>query len=349
GRLADLTEGSKQTTYLYGADGNLLIRRAAGDADSVLYLGNTEVRLTVKGTTKTLTGTRYYTLGGRTVAVRTATAGTTGTKLSFLATDPHGTAGITLDATTWAINKRYTTPFGADRGTPLFGPWPDDKGFLGKPEDTTTGLTHIGARAYDPTTAQFLSVDPILDTTDPQSLNGYTYADNNPTTHSDPTGLYCDGCSAINPGTVWTSENGPGCTSEACYDTDGDKLYDTGGTASSKSSGGSSSTGGDSDWRTGPSTKARPPADPRPAPAALGPHHPALPGRHPPQPPPPCGDRPDLRVMAPTPPDPRHGQSLPTPRRPAPGPPPPLGPPPADPTHHRSSRSPAVVQECHRV
>ncbi|MFJ8795965.1 polymorphic toxin-type HINT domain-containing protein, partial [Streptomyces sp. NPDC102462] len=37
-----------------------------------------------------------------------------------------------------------------------------------------------------------LSVDPILDTTDPQSLNGYTYADNNPTTHSDPTGLWLD-------------------------------------------------------------------------------------------------------------------------------------------------------------
>ncbi|MER7820763.1 hypothetical protein ABTX79_36995, partial [Streptomyces sp. NPDC096153] len=31
-------------------------------------------------------------------------------------------------------------------------------------------------------------------------------------------------------------------------------------------------------------------------------------------------------------------------RRPAPGPPPTLGPPPADPTHHRTSRSPAVVQ-----
>lgn len=26
---------------------------------------------------------------------------------------------------------------------------PDDKGFLGKAADTTTGLTHIGAREYD--------------------------------------------------------------------------------------------------------------------------------------------------------------------------------------------------------
>ncbi|MET9046059.1 RHS repeat-associated core domain-containing protein [Streptomyces sp. NPDC004362] len=183
-KLNSLIEGTKQTDYLYDADGNLLIRRATGDGDTILYLGDTEVRLTVKGTTKTLSGTRYYTANGKTIAVRTST-----TKLAFLATDPHGTASLTLDATTWAVNKRYTTPFGADRGQPLFGPWPDDKGFLGKPADTTTGLTHIGAREYDPTLGQFISVDPVLAPSDPGSLNGYSYAGNSPVTESDPTGL----------------------------------------------------------------------------------------------------------------------------------------------------------------
>ncbi|MGW2556900.1 RHS repeat-associated core domain-containing protein, partial [Streptomyces sp. NPDC001635] len=188
-KLNSLTEGTKQTNYLYDADGNLLIRRATGDGDTILYLGDTEVRLTVKGTTKTLSGTRYYTANGKTIAARTSTAGTSTTKLAFLATDPHGTASLTLDATTWAVNKRYTTPFGADRGQPLFGPWPDDKGFLGKPTDTTTGLTHIGAREYDPTLGQFISVDPVLAPDDPDSLNGYSYTDNSPVTESDPTGL----------------------------------------------------------------------------------------------------------------------------------------------------------------
>ncbi|MET8964277.1 polymorphic toxin-type HINT domain-containing protein [Streptomyces sp. NPDC004074] len=188
-KLDSLIEGTKQTNYLYDADGNLLIRRATGDGDTILYLGDTEVRLTVKGTTKTLSGTRYYTAGGQTIAVRTSTAGTSTTKLAFLATDPHGTASLTLDATTWAINKRYTTPFGADRGQPLYGPWPDDKGFLGKPADAATGLTHIGAREYDPAIGQFLSVDSILAPDDPASLNGYSYAGNSPVTESDPTGL----------------------------------------------------------------------------------------------------------------------------------------------------------------
>ncbi|WP_159771017.1 RHS repeat-associated core domain-containing protein [Streptomyces sp. HM190] len=188
GKLAKTTEGTAETSYLYDADGELLIRRAKGDGDTILYLGGTEVRLTVKGTTKTLSGTRYYTANGQTIAVRTATVGTTGAKLSFLASDHHSTSSLTLDATTYAVTKRYTSPFGASRGTAT-GPWPDDKTFLGKPTDSGTGLTHIGAREYDPKTGQFISVDPIMALDQHQSLNGYSYVRNNPATSSDPTGL----------------------------------------------------------------------------------------------------------------------------------------------------------------
>ncbi|MCL2780136.1 MAG: hypothetical protein FWD74_01355 [Actinomycetia bacterium] len=67
--------------------------------------------------------------------------------------------------------------------------WPVAHGFLDKPLNPATGTTHLGARDYDPKLARFLSVDPLLDPTDPQSLNGYTYADNNPITKTDPTGL----------------------------------------------------------------------------------------------------------------------------------------------------------------
>ncbi|MDT7847770.1 RHS repeat-associated core domain-containing protein [Streptomyces justiciae] len=191
GKLAKTTEGAKETNYLYAADGELLIRRASGDGETILYLGGTEVRLTVKGTTKTLSGTRYYSANGQTVAVRTAVAGTIGTKLSFLAADHHGTSSIALDSSTYAVTKRYTTPFGAPRGTKAIN-WPDDKAFLGKPADASTGLTHVGAREYDPAIGQFISVDPMLLPDAPQSLNGYSYADNTPVTSSDPTGL-CNG------------------------------------------------------------------------------------------------------------------------------------------------------------
>ncbi|MFP1629863.1 RHS repeat-associated core domain-containing protein [Streptomyces sp. 5K101] len=194
GRLSAATEppsgsqSAKTTEYLYDADGELLIRRTpTGDGDTVLYLGATEVRLTTKGTTKTLSGSRYYTANGQTIAIRKATSGTPGTQLSFLAADHHGTSGLALDATTYAVKKRYTTPFGDERGPKET--WVDDKGFLGKPRDEGTGLTHIGAREYDPGIGQFMSVDPLMMDEQHQSLNGYSYANQHPGTTSDPSGM----------------------------------------------------------------------------------------------------------------------------------------------------------------
>src|SRR5690606_9919060 len=69
------------------------------------------------------------------------------------------------------------------------GTWVDDRGFLGKTHDEDTGLTHVGAREYDPVLGAFLSVDPLLEPQKHQSLNGYGYAENNPVTLSDPTGM----------------------------------------------------------------------------------------------------------------------------------------------------------------
>ncbi|MEU7012481.1 RHS repeat-associated core domain-containing protein [Streptomyces sp. NPDC046385] len=200
GKLTGLTEpaaGTKpaqSTSYLYDAGGELLIRRATTkDGDTVLYLGGNEVRLTVKndGATKTLTGTRYYTTAGKTIAVRTATKDISGAKLSFLAADHHGTSSLALESATWAISKRQTTSFGSPRGVAA-NTWPDDKSFLGKPNDGVTGLTHVGAREYDPGLGQFISVDPLLEIGKPQTLNGYGYAAQNPISFSDPTGLGLD-------------------------------------------------------------------------------------------------------------------------------------------------------------
>ncbi|WP_406381444.1 RHS repeat-associated core domain-containing protein [Streptomyces sp. NBC_01618] len=184
---------ARATSYLYDADGQLLIRRnTSGDGDTVLYLGSTEVRLTTKGASTSLAGTRYYAAAGQTLAVRTARAGAAGSNLCYLAADHHGTSSLAVDATTQAVTKRHTTPFGDPRGTEPTS-WPDDKAFLGKPADTTTGLTHIGAREYDPGIGQFLSVDPVLSVDQHQSLNGYSYANQSPATNSDPTGLACYG------------------------------------------------------------------------------------------------------------------------------------------------------------
>ncbi|MFE3384742.1 RHS repeat-associated core domain-containing protein [Streptomyces anulatus] len=198
GKLTRLTEGTNTTDYLYDANGELFIRRGSGE--TVLYLAGQELHYDVNS--KKFTAKRYYTAGGAT-AVRTEAG------LSWVVDDHHGTASMTVDATTQSVTRRYTKPFGENRGNAPTT-WPDDKGFLGKPADADTGLTHIGAREYDPITGRFLSVDPILVPEDHESLNGYAYSNNTPVTLSDPTGLRPDGAcggssSSCNGGTeTWT-------------------------------------------------------------------------------------------------------------------------------------------------
>jgi RHS repeat-associated protein len=69
----------------------------------------------------------------------------------------------------------------------MFG-GPSQQTYVGGDDDPTTSLIHLGAREYNPTIGRFLTVDPLLEPSNPQSLVAYTYADNNPTTTSDPNG-----------------------------------------------------------------------------------------------------------------------------------------------------------------
>ncbi|MFJ5552951.1 RHS repeat-associated core domain-containing protein [Streptomyces sp. NPDC093225] len=182
GDLASLTESGKATTYLYDANGDLLIR--TGPDESVLYLPGGQ-ELHYNPTIQTFSATRYYGIGDGT-AVRTNNG------LNWIVDDHHGTASLSVDSTTQAVTRRYSKPFGERRGTAPTT-WPDDKDFLGKPADDTTGLTHVGAREYDPVIGRFLSVDPVFAPEDHESLNGYAYANNTPVTLADPTGLRPDG------------------------------------------------------------------------------------------------------------------------------------------------------------
>ncbi|GAA2109654.1 RHS repeat-associated core domain-containing protein [Streptomyces synnematoformans] len=188
GHLASVTEpdgtgGTQSTAYLYDADGNRLIGRTP--TETTLYLGHTEITL-AKGATTTQ-ATRYYDLGDGHQAVQEDDG-----SVWFTVADHHGTGQLAINADTLDLQRRRELPFGTPRGEEP-ADWPGSKGFVGGTTDTTTGLTHLGAREYDPTTGRFISVDPLMDLTDPQQWHGYAYANNNPVTHADPTGLFWDG------------------------------------------------------------------------------------------------------------------------------------------------------------
>ncbi|MFJ6213882.1 RHS repeat-associated core domain-containing protein [Streptomyces sp. NPDC092296] len=179
------TSSTSTTTYLYDAAGNRLLQRTAnsaapGSATTTLYLGATE--LTFASGAASATATRYYDLGEAT-AVRTSDG-----TVNFLVGDQHGTDDVTVNAATGATSQRRSAPFGAPRGAQP-ATWPGTRGFVGGTVDPT-GLTHLGAREYDPATGRFLSVDPLLDASNPQQLNGYAYAENSPVTRFDPSGQF---------------------------------------------------------------------------------------------------------------------------------------------------------------
>ncbi|MEW2309113.1 RHS repeat-associated core domain-containing protein [Streptomyces sp. NPDC006864] len=181
GRLATLTEGGKQTSYTYDTDGNRILAKN-GDGSSTLTLPNgDQLNLAANGAK---TATRYYAHNGETVAVRNGNA------IAYLINDHQGTAMTAIAVGTLALTRRKQLPFGGLRSeqSTVFG----NRGFVGGTNDPT-GLTHLGAREYDPVLGRFLSVDPIIDFDDPAQMNAYSYAHNSPLTKSDPTGLRPDG------------------------------------------------------------------------------------------------------------------------------------------------------------
>ncbi|MFC6020041.1 polymorphic toxin-type HINT domain-containing protein [Plantactinospora solaniradicis] len=182
GKLATVTTGGQTIeTNIYDPDGVRLIRRDA--TGTTLYLPGQEIRR--EGGINT--GTRYYTFAGTVCASRTGSSAIT--SLTWLYPDHQGTQQVAINAGTQAVTVRRQTPYGDGRGeNPV---WVNSKSFVGGDNDPT-GLVNIGARHYDKTLGRFISVDPVMDLTDPQQWNAYTYAYNSPITSSDPTGMRPD-------------------------------------------------------------------------------------------------------------------------------------------------------------
>ncbi|SDI16824.1 RHS repeat-associated core domain-containing protein [Sinosporangium album] len=181
GRLASATIGGQSTSMVYDASGERLIRRDPG-GKTTLYLGGTELELSAG----TVTAKRHYTAAdGTSVAMREPGG------LTWLLPGLHGSTQLAVaDTPAAAVSRERHLPYGKRRGGDDL-PF-TDRGFLGKTEDASTGLTYLSARYYDPEIARFISPDPLLDLRIPQWANPYSYAGNNPIGMSDPTGLRID-------------------------------------------------------------------------------------------------------------------------------------------------------------
>ncbi len=205
GRLSGVTTtgaNAGSVSYLYDASGHLLLQQ--DPASTTLFLSDEQIVLDTAA--NTLSWTRFYTIGGVTVAARTSAG-----QVSYLAGDREGTATAAVDAATLAVTRRYYDPYGNPAGAAPAS-WPGTRGFVGGSADAATGLVNLGAREYDPAASAFLSPDPLLSPYDPQNLNPYAYAGDSPPTSEDPSGLHLldpgGGCPSSMPGCK--GYNGPG-------------------------------------------------------------------------------------------------------------------------------------------
>lgn len=175
--------------YVRDADGNILARADTSGTTktTTLYLPGQEVAVATTGTSVgATTVTKYYNFNGLNVAMRVNKG-----NVRYLMADRNGTNQVAVNPLDWTVTRRTFDPYGNQVGatTPTGATFPGARTFINKPYVALTKLVDIGARLYDPAVGRFTSVDPVLFADDPQQANGYSYADNNPISFTDPSGL----------------------------------------------------------------------------------------------------------------------------------------------------------------
>jgi RHS repeat-associated protein len=129
-------------------------------------------------------------------ATTSATLSTT-TTIFYVHPDHLGGANALTDSQGLLNESLEYYPYGALRADTLAGTYAGTKRkYIGQVYDASSGLNYLNARYQDPGRGQFLSEDPVFwgnpsqqNLTDPQSFNTYSYAEDNPVTFKDPSGL----------------------------------------------------------------------------------------------------------------------------------------------------------------
>ena len=206
GKLQSVTAGSQTQHNIYDADGNLLLQ--VDPTGTTAFLGDSQLHRNPGATTAT--GQRIYsTPSGTPIAERTSAGG------FWLDTDRTGTVTVTTSASTGTATRRHDDPFGNTRDASPPS-WVDSRNYLNQPVTALTGLTHLGARDYDPVLGRFLTADPLLDPMSPQQNNGYSYANNSPITLTDASGLRPEGDTGDTDAGDWgTHTTCPSCSNPA--------------------------------------------------------------------------------------------------------------------------------------
>jgi RHS repeat-associated protein len=190
---------SATTSYTYDPEGNLASVTPPGVGGAISYTSDGDGLRQTRTTGGTATdfiwdvsgslplllddGTHTYLYGPSSAPIAQVDDSTGA--IQYLHGDLVGSTRLITDASGTVVGTTEYDPYG--NRTNHTGTADTAIGYSGNWADPTTGLVYLRARDYDPATAQFLTVDPLVD----QTEQPYAYVADNPLNNSDQTGL-CD-------------------------------------------------------------------------------------------------------------------------------------------------------------
>ncbi|HEY3358706.1 MAG TPA: toxin TcdB middle/N-terminal domain-containing protein [Polyangia bacterium] len=171
-RPVGVTKNGQTTTYAYDALGARVMK--SGPAGTSYYFGSL---LEVSGGSLV----KYYFAGPMLVAKRDATGP------YWYHQDHLSSVRVLTNASGLKVRGYDFAPYGEQVATS--GATSNTVGWGGHRLDDESGLVYMNARYYDPQLGRFLSADSVVpDEVNPQALNRYAFAYNNPISNTDPTG-----------------------------------------------------------------------------------------------------------------------------------------------------------------
>ena len=176
GRLIKFTKGSKAAAYEYNGDGLRTSKTVGSNVSTFTWDLAAATPLLLSD------GTNSYIYGPSGLPIEGVTAGGS---VTYYHHDQLGSTTL-LTSATGAVTATYTYDSYGELGTHI-GTASSSLLFAGQYLDAESGLYYLQARYYDPKTGQFTTSDPLANLTN----QPFSYAGNDPTNQTDPTGLFC--------------------------------------------------------------------------------------------------------------------------------------------------------------
>jgi RHS repeat-associated protein len=179
-----IQKGSDTISLTYDGNGER-VRKVSSVSGTILYYGELYETRAGVGT--------IHLFGGKNRVASVLSDG----RIQFYHTDHLGSASVVTDQNGDPKEQIVYFPFGSYRAVgSINGTYDYDANFpdvfytfTGQEDDDDLGFYNYGVRLYDPIIGRFISPDTLVpDPNNPQCLNRYSYALNNPLIYIDPTG-----------------------------------------------------------------------------------------------------------------------------------------------------------------